>query len=40
VFPSGTYIKGGSYGDDVNLPIPRSEHSNPNAPDGCLNRDA
>jgi hypothetical protein len=39
VFPSGTYIKGGSYGSDVNLPIPRSEDSNPNAV-GCLNRDA
>ena len=24
VFPSGTYIKGGSYGTDVNLPIPRT----------------
>jgi hypothetical protein len=40
VFPSGTYIKGGSYGTDVNLPIPRSEHNNPNAPDGCLDREA
>ena len=40
VFPSGTYIKGGSYGTDVNLPIPRSEHNNPLAQNGCLNRDA
>ncbi|HEX2217407.1 MAG TPA: hypothetical protein VHG35_01285 [Gemmatimonadales bacterium] len=40
VFPSGSYIKGGSYGDDVNLPIPQEEGNNPNVPDGCLNRDA
>jgi hypothetical protein len=40
VFPSGTYIKGGSYGTDVNLPIPRSEHNNPSAQNGCLDRDA
>ncbi len=40
VFPSGTYIKGGSYGTDVNLPIPRSEHNNPNAQNGCLDRNA
>jgi hypothetical protein len=40
VFPSGSYIKGGSYGDDVNLPIPQQEGNNPNAPEGCLNRDA
>jgi hypothetical protein len=40
VFPSGTYIKGGSYGTDVNLPIPRSEHNNPGAQNGCLDRNA
>jgi hypothetical protein len=40
VFPSGSYTKGGSYGDDVNLLIPQEEGNNPNAPDGCLNRDA
>lgn len=39
VFPTGTYIKGGSYGTDVNLPIPRSENSNPNS-NGCLDRNA
>jgi hypothetical protein len=39
VFPSGTYIKGGSYGDDVNLPIPQEEGNNPNAV-GCLDREA
>ncbi|MEO6058000.1 MAG: hypothetical protein ABIQ49_14315 [Gemmatimonadales bacterium] len=40
VFPSGTYIKGGPYGTDVNLPIPRSENSNPIARGGCLDRNA
>jgi hypothetical protein len=39
VFPSGTYIKGGSYGTDVNLPIPQEEGNNPNAV-GCLDRSA
>ena len=38
VFPTGTYIKGGSYGADVNLPIPQEEGNNPNSV-GCLNRD-
>jgi hypothetical protein len=40
VFPTGTYFKGGSYGTDVNLPIPRSEHNNPSAQNGCLDRNA
>ena len=39
VFPSGTYIKGGSYGDDVNLPMPQEEGNNPNY-GGCLDRNA
>jgi hypothetical protein len=39
VFPSGIYLKGGSYGDDVNLPIPQEEGNNPNAA-GCLDRNA
>jgi starch-binding outer membrane protein, SusD/RagB family len=39
VFPTGDYIKGGSYGTDVNLPIPRSENNNPNS-NGCLDRNA
>jgi len=39
VFPSGTYIKGGSYGSDVNLPIPQEEGNNPNSV-GCLDRNA
>jgi hypothetical protein len=36
---TGTYIKGGSYGSDLNLPIPQEEGNNPNS-DGCLNRNA
>jgi len=38
VFPNGAYHKGGSYGPDVNLPIPIEEQNNPNAPGGCLDR--
>jgi hypothetical protein len=37
VFPTGTYIKGGAYGADVNLPIPIEEQNNPNFV-GCLDR--
>ena len=40
VFPTGLYHKGGSYGTDVNLPIPIEELNNPNAPGGCLDRSA
>ncbi|MGH7504451.1 MAG: tetratricopeptide repeat protein [Longimicrobiales bacterium] len=43
VFPSGDYFKGGSYGDDLNFPIPVEEDNNPNtAPltQGCLDRNA
>jgi hypothetical protein len=39
VFPNGTYIKGGSYGEDVNLPLPIEERNNPNFA-GCLDRNA
>jgi starch-binding outer membrane protein, SusD/RagB family len=39
VFPSGGYLKGGSYGEDVNLPIPVEEENNPNGV-GCLGRNA
>jgi starch-binding outer membrane protein, SusD/RagB family len=39
VFPSGTYIKGGEYGTDVNLPIPQEEQNNPISA-GCLDRNA
>lgn len=39
VFPSGAYFKGGTYGSDVNLPVPFSERNNPLFT-GCLNRGA
>jgi hypothetical protein len=39
IFPSGDYLKGGSYGEDVNLPIPVEEQNNPNST-GCLDRNA
>jgi hypothetical protein len=39
VFPSGEYLKGGEYGDDVNLPIPVEEQNNPNS-NGCIDREA
>jgi hypothetical protein len=38
VFPVGSYLKGGTYGDDVNLPIPVEELNNPNS-NGCIDRD-
>ena len=37
VFPTGDYHKGGSYGSDVNLPIPIEEENNPTSV-GCLDR--
>jgi hypothetical protein len=39
VFPSGGYLKGGSYGTDVNLPLPLEVNNNPNST-GCLDRNA
>jgi hypothetical protein len=39
VFPSGEYLKGGDYGEDVNLPIPVEEQNNPNS-NGCIDREA
>lgn len=39
VFPSGPWHKGGTYGTDVNIPIPPQEENNPNF-QGCLNRGA
>jgi starch-binding outer membrane protein, SusD/RagB family len=39
VFPSGSYLKGGSYGGDVNLPLPLEVENNPNS-NGCLDRNA
>jgi hypothetical protein len=40
VFPTGAYFKGGTYGPDVNLPIPFDELNNPLAQSGCLDREA
>ena len=37
VFPSGTYFKGGTYGVDVNFPVPFQETNNPNFTQ-CLDR--
>jgi hypothetical protein len=42
-FPSGAYFKGGSYGSDLNFPIPVEEDNNPNTQpltQGCLDRNA
>jgi hypothetical protein len=43
VFPTGTWHKGGSYGSDVNLPLPEAERNNPNMPQTgplCTDRNA
>ena len=37
VFPNGDYHKGGSYGPDVNFPLPLEEQNNPNSV-GCIDR--
>jgi hypothetical protein len=39
VFPVGTHYKGGTYGDDVNLPVVTDERNNPNF-QGCTDRNA
>jgi starch-binding outer membrane protein, SusD/RagB family len=39
IFPGGVYLKGGSYGTDVNLPMPQEEGNNPNFA-GCIDRNA
>jgi hypothetical protein len=42
VFPTGAWHKGGSYGADVNLPIPEAERNNPNMPQSgplCMDRE-
>lgn len=39
VFPTGAYIKGGSYGTDVNFPVTQAEENNPNF-HGCIDRNA
>lgn len=42
VFPTGEWHKGGSYGADVNVPVPFAELNNPqvSGPQTCMNRDA
>ncbi len=42
VFPTGAWHKGGSYGPDVNFPVPQAEENNPNVTVGntCTDRAA
>ncbi len=42
VFPTGTWNKGGTYGGDVNFPVPQAEENNPNVTQGntCTDRNA
>src|ERR1051325_1941714 len=37
VFPEGVHYRGGTYGADVNLPVPQEEQNNPNF-HGCTDR--
>ena len=39
VFPTGVWFKGGTYGPDVNFPVPADEANNPNFK-GCIDRSA
>ena len=39
-FPVGTHYKGGVYGDDVNLPVPKAEEGNNPNFHGCIDRNA
>jgi hypothetical protein len=39
VFPTGSFFKGGQYGNDVNFPVPFVERENSNFT-GCLDRSA
>ena len=39
VFPNGAYFKGGTYGTDVNLPVPQQEQNNPNYVPGSCKKD-
>lgn len=39
VFPSGSHYKGGTYGSDVNFPVPDGERVNPQFT-GCIDRNA
>jgi hypothetical protein len=38
LFPSGTHYRGGVYGTDVNLPVPKDEENNNPNFHGCLDR--
>jgi hypothetical protein len=41
VFPNGPYFKGGTYGTDVNAPVPQSEQNNPSyTPGSCKQNEA
>ncbi|HEU6453310.1 MAG TPA: hypothetical protein VFT57_17970, partial [Gemmatimonadaceae bacterium] len=41
VFPNGAFLEGGSYGSDMNFPVPESEKNNPNDTAGaCIDRNA
>lgn len=39
VFPEGDHYRGGTYGPDVQLPVPQEEQNNPNWT-GCIDRNA
>ena len=39
VFPTGAFAEGGTYGPDVNIPLPQQEQNNPNF-HGCIDRAA
>jgi len=38
VFPNGSYFKGGTYGNNVNAPVPFSEQNNPSYTPGSCNQ--
>ena len=40
VFPNGPYFKGGTYGTDVNVPVPQQEQNNPSYTPGSCKQDA
>jgi hypothetical protein len=39
-FPTGTHYRGGTYGPDVNLPVPKDEENNNPNFHGCIDRNA
>jgi len=39
VFPNGLYFKGGTYGTDVNVPVPQQEQNNPSYTAGSCKQD-